>query len=158
MGESTTAAGGFAVPEEMSSQLIRLVETYGVAPSVMQNVPMASDTLLVPKRLTGVTAAWIGENSEITTSDPTGTQVQLVAKKLASGTRVARELLLDSVIAVADWLVQEHSLALAKKTDEAAFNGDGTSTFRRHPGYHDQDQRRQSHCWRGCGRSWQQQL
>ena len=35
MGESTTAAGGFAVPEEMSSQLIRLVETYGVAPSVM---------------------------------------------------------------------------------------------------------------------------
>jgi hypothetical protein len=33
------------------------------------------------------------------------------------------------VIAVADWLVQEHSLALAKKTDEAAFNGDGTSTF-----------------------------
>jgi HK97 family phage major capsid protein len=129
MGESTTAAGGFAVPEEMSSQLIRLVETYGVAPSVMQNVPMASDTLLVPKRLTGVTANWIGENSEITTSDPTGTQVQLVAKKLASGTRVARELLLDSVIAVADWLVQEHGLALAKKTDEAAFNGDGTSTY-----------------------------
>jgi HK97 family phage major capsid protein len=129
MGESTTAAGGFAVPEEMSSQLIRLVETYGVAPSVMQAVPMASDTLLVPKRLTGVTAAWIGENSEISTSDPTGTQVQLVAKKLASGTRVARELLLDSVIAVADWLVQEHGLALAKKTDEAAFNGDGTSTY-----------------------------
>jgi hypothetical protein len=52
-----------------------------------------------------------------------------MAKKLASGTRVARELLLDSVIAVADWLVQEHSLALAKKTDEAAFNGDGTSTY-----------------------------
>jgi Predicted phage phi-C31 gp36 major capsid-like protein len=82
MGESTTAAGGFAVPEEMSSELIRLVETFGVAPSVMQNVPMASDTLLVPKRLTGVTATWIGENSEISTSDPTGTQVQLVAKSL----------------------------------------------------------------------------
>jgi HK97 family phage major capsid protein len=65
----------------MSSQLIRLVETYGVAPSVMQAVPMASDTLLVPKRLTGVTAAWIGENSEISTSDPTGTQVQLDCKK-----------------------------------------------------------------------------
>jgi HK97 family phage major capsid protein len=129
MGESTNVAGGFAVPEEMSSQLIRLVETYGVAPSVMQSVPMASDTLLVPKRLTGVTANWVGENSEITTSDPTGTQVQLVAKKLASGTRVARELLADSLISVADWLVQEHSLALAKKTDEAAFNGDGTSTY-----------------------------
>jgi HK97 family phage major capsid protein len=129
MGESTMGAGGFAVPEEMSSAIIRNVEAYGVAPSAMQNVPMSSDTLLVPKRLTGVTGYWVGENSEIATSDPTGTQVQLVAKKIASGTRVARELLADSLISVADWLVQEHSLALAKKTDEAAFNGDGTSTY-----------------------------
>jgi HK97 family phage major capsid protein len=129
MGEGTMAAGGFAVPEEMSSQVVRLVETYGVAPSVMQNITMASDTLLVPKRLTGVTGYWIGENSELTTSDPTGTQVQLVAKKLACGTRVANELLSDSVISIADWLVQEFSLELAKKIDEAAFNGTGTSSF-----------------------------
>jgi HK97 family phage major capsid protein len=123
------SAGGFAVPEEMSAAIIRNVEQYGVAPSAMQNVPMSSDTLLVPKRLTGVTGYWVGENSEITTSDPTGTQVQLVAKKLACGTRVANELLADSIVSVADWLVQEFSLELAKKTDEAAFNGDGTSTY-----------------------------
>jgi HK97 family phage major capsid protein len=129
MGESTMGAGGFAVPEEMSAAIIRNVETYGVAPSAMQNVPMSSDTLLVPKRLTGVTGYWVGESSEITTSDPTGTQVQLVAKKLACGTRVANELLADSIVSVADWLVQEFSLELAKKGDEAAFNGDGTSTY-----------------------------
>jgi len=129
MGESTMAAGGFAVPEEMSAAIIRNVETYGVAPSAMQNVPMSSDTLLVPKRLTGVTGYWVGESSEITTSDPTGTQVQLIAKKLAVGTRVANELLADSIVSVADWLVQEFGLELAKKTDEAAFNGDGTSTY-----------------------------
>lgn len=129
MGESTMAAGGFAVPEEMSSAIIRNVESYGVAPGAMQNVPMNSDTLLVPKRLTGVTGYWVGESSEITTSDPSGTQVQLVAKKLAVGTRVANELLADSVISIADWLVQEFSLELAKKGDEAAFNGDGTSTY-----------------------------
>jgi HK97 family phage major capsid protein len=129
MGESTMAAGGFAVPEEMSAAIIRNVEQYGVAPSAMQNVPMSSDTLLVPKRLTGVTGYWVGESSEITTSDPTGTQVQLIAKKLAVGTRVANELLADSIVSVADWLVQEFGLELAKKTDEAAFNGDGTSTY-----------------------------
>lgn len=129
MGESTMAAGGFAVPEVMSSAIIRNVEAYGVAPSAMQNVPMNSDTLLVPKRLTGVTGYWVGESSEINTSDPTGTQVQLIAKKLACGTRVANELLADSVISIADWLVQEFSLELAKKGDEAAFLGDGTSTY-----------------------------
>ena len=129
MGESTMGAGGFAVPEEMSAAIIRNVEAYGVAPSAMQNVPMSSDTLLVPKRLTGVTAYWVGESSEITTSDPTGTQVQLVAKKLACGTRVSNELLSDSIVAVADWLVQEMSLSLAKSGDEAAFLGDGTSSY-----------------------------
>jgi len=129
MGESTMAAGGFVVPEEMSAAIIRNVEQYGVAPSAMQNVPMSSDTLLVPKRLTGVTGYWVGESSEITTSDPTGTQVQMIAKKLACGTRVANELLADSIVSVADWLVQEFGLELAKKTDEAAFNGDGTSTY-----------------------------
>jgi HK97 family phage major capsid protein len=127
MGEATMSAGGFAVPEEMANQVIRLVETYGVAPSAMQQANMASDTILFPKRLTGVTAYWIGENSELTTSDPTGTQVSLVAKKLGCGTRVANELLADSVISVADWLVSEFSLELSKKVDEAAFNGDGTS-------------------------------
>jgi len=96
----------------------------------MQQVPMSSDTLLVPKRLTGVTGYWVGESSEITTSDPTGTQVQLVAKKLACGTRVANELLADSIVSVADWLVQEFSLELAKKIDEALLgDGDGTSTY-----------------------------
>jgi HK97 family phage major capsid protein len=130
MGESTMAGGGFAVPEEMSSAIIRNVEQYGVAPSAMQQVPMSSDTLLVPKRLTGVTGYWVGESSEITTSDPTGTQVQLVAKKLACGTRVANELLADSIVSVADWLVQEFSLELAKKIDEALLgDGDGTSTY-----------------------------
>lgn len=129
MGENVNANGGFAVPEVFSDAIIRNVETYGVAPSVMQNATMTSDTILFPKRLTGVTANWIGENVEITTSNPTGTQVQLVAKKLAVGTRVSNELLTDSVISIADWLVQEFSLELAKRIDEAVFNGDGTSSY-----------------------------
>jgi HK97 family phage major capsid protein len=129
MGEATNPLGGFAVPEEFSAAIIRNVESFGVAPSVMQNATMASDTILFPKRLTGVTANWIGENVEIATSDPTGTQVQLVAKKLAVGTRVSNELLSDSVISIADWLVQEFSLELAKRIDEAVFNGTAVSSF-----------------------------
>jgi HK97 family phage major capsid protein len=129
MGEATNVGGGFAVPEEFSAAVIRNVETFGVAPGVMQNATMTSDTILFPKRLTGVTANWIGENVEISTSDPTGTQVQLVAKKLAVGTRVSNELLSDSVISIADWLVQEFSLELAKRIDDSVFNGTGASAY-----------------------------
>jgi len=128
MGGQVNSLGGVLVPEEFSNTLIRLVEQYGIASGIAQNITMSSDTLLVPRRLTGVTGYWIGENTTITTSDPTATMVQLVAKKLAAATRVSNELLQDNAISVADWLAQEFSLEISKRIDEAFFNGTGAGT------------------------------
>lgn len=129
MGESSQAAGGVLVPEIFSGQVIRLVDEYSVWPSAMQNVPMGSDVVIATKRLTGVTANWTAENSEISTSDPTATDVRLVAKKLTVGTKVSNELLADSAISVGDWIVAEFATAIADKLDQAAVNGDGTSSY-----------------------------
>jgi len=115
--------------EDFSNTLIRLVEKFGVAMNLAQRVTMSSDTLLVPRRLTGVTGYWIGENTTITTSDPTATMVQLVAKKLAAATRVSNELLADNAISVSQWLVQEYGTTISAAIDDAFFNGDGTSTY-----------------------------
>jgi len=128
MGGQVNSLGGVLVPEEFSNTLIRLVEQYGIASGIAQNITMSSDTLLVPRRLTGVTGYWIGENTTITTSDPTATMVQLVAKKLAAATRVSNELLQDNAISVADWLAQEFGLEISKRIDEAFFNGTGAGT------------------------------
>ena len=130
MVEATNSSGGFTMVDEFSTNLIRLVETYGVAARVLQREAMSTDTKLVPKRLTGVTAYWLGENTEITTSDPSGSMVQLVAKKLGVGTKVSNEVLNDAnAVNVADWLLQEFATAVAYAQDAAAFNGDGTSTY-----------------------------
>jgi HK97 family phage major capsid protein len=129
MGGQVNSLGGNLVFEDFSNTIIRLVEQFGVAMNVFQNVTMSSDTLLVPKRLTGVTSYWLGENSTITTSDPTATMVQLVAKKLACATKVSNELLADNAISVASWLAQEYATSLSAAIDDAAFNGDGTSTY-----------------------------
>jgi len=129
MGGQVNSLGGNLVFEDFSNTIIRLVEKYGVAMNVFQNVTMSSDTLLVPRRLTGVTSYWLGENSTITTSDPTATMVQLVAKKLACATKVSNELLADNAISVASWLAQEYATSLSAAIDDAAFNGDGTSTY-----------------------------
>jgi HK97 family phage major capsid protein len=129
MGGQVNSLGGVLVPEEFSNTLIRLVEQFGIASTIAQNITMSSDTLLVPRRLTGVTGYWIGENTTITTSDPTATMVQLVSKKLAAATRVSNELLQDNAISVADWLAQEFSLEIAKRTDEAFFVGTGTNSY-----------------------------
>ena len=127
MGGQVNSLGGVLVFEEFSDTIIRLVETFGVAPTAFQNVTMASDTLLVPRRLSGVTGYWIGENTTIQTSDPTATMVQLVAKKLAVATKVSNELLADNSISVAQWLAQEYATEMASRIDDAAFNGTGTS-------------------------------
>ena len=128
--ESTNSSGGFTMVDEFSTNLIRLVETYGVAARVLQREAMSTDTKLVPKRLTGVTAYWLGENTEITTSDPSGSMVQLVAKKLGVGTKVSNEVLNDSnAVNVAEWLLQEFATAVAYSQDAAAFNGDGSSSY-----------------------------
>ena len=129
MSESNNSAGGALVPDVMVAQLIRLVDTYSVWASNMQQVPMGSDTVIFPKRVSGVTANWIGENSEIPTSDPAVNQVQLVASKLTVGTKVSNEVLADSAIALGDFITEEFATAISAKLEAAAVNGDGTSNF-----------------------------
>jgi|688.fasta_scaffold66932_3 HK97 family phage major capsid protein len=126
MGGQVNSLGGSLVFEDFSNSLIRLVETFGVSMNLAQRVTMSSDTLLVPKRLSGVTGYWLGENTTITTSDPTATMVQMVLKKLAAATRVSNELLADNAISVAQWLVQEYATTISGTLDDAFFNGDGT--------------------------------
>lgn len=133
MVEGVNSLGGFATPDELSQAIIRNVETYGVAPTALQNFAMSSDTLSIPKRLSGVTGAWLGEGSEFSYSDMTGTQVQLVAQKFGVATKVSNELWADG-IGIADLIASEHSLAVAKALDEAVFTGTGTSAFGGHHG------------------------
>ena len=128
LGESVNSAGGVFVPEIASGQVVRLVEEFSVWPAAMQLVQMPSDTVTAVKRLTGVTANWTGESSEITTSDPSATDIRLVAKKLTVGTRVSNELLADAA-AVGDWVIAEFATAIGEKLDQAAVNGDGTNTY-----------------------------
>jgi HK97 family phage major capsid protein len=111
-----------------NGQVVRLVEEFSVWPAAMQNVVMPSDTVTAVKRLTGVSATWSAENAEIATSDPSATDIRLVAKKLTVSTRVSNELLADAA-AVGDWVIAEFATAIGEKLDQAAVNGDGTNTY-----------------------------
>lgn len=129
LGGQVNTLGGTLVFQDFSNTIIRLVEQFGVSMNLAQRVTTQSDTLLVPRRLSGVTGYWIGENTTITTSDPTATMVQLVLKKLAAATRVSNELLADNAISVAQWLVQEYGTTIGSTLDDAFFNGTGSSAF-----------------------------
>jgi HK97 family phage major capsid protein len=129
MGGSSANNGGAFVDDVLSQTLIRNVEEKNEVYNEMQRFPMTSDTLLVPKRTGGFTGNWIAENAEITTSDATASQVQLVAAKYAVGVKVANELLADSVIDLSEMVVQEFTTAYTAALTEAVVNGDGSSSY-----------------------------
>lgn len=128
MGEGNNASGGALVPDEFANRVIRLVESYGTLPPACENVSMTRDTLVIPKRLTGTTAYFVGEGSAVTESEPTYGNVSLVAKKLAVGCRMSTELVEDSqgVVGLADAVATEFAQSLAYKIDLCGWLGDGT--------------------------------
>ena len=124
-----TTGGHFLVPVEFSSDLIVLRERYGVARQILQRKQMNSDTLHTPKRASGLTAYFVGENAAATESNMTWQDILLVAKDLVCLARMSNQLSADAAIAVGDELAGEISYAFANKADDCAVNGDGTSTY-----------------------------
>jgi HK97 family phage major capsid protein len=117
--------GGVLTNDELSSEIIRLVEEFGAFPANARNVTMNSDTLLIARRTGGLSARPIGENAAPTSSDVTFDNVQLVAKLWGVDNRVPMSLIEDSVIDLADAMAVEVAQAYAEAFDNAGFIGTG---------------------------------
>ena len=130
LGENSNSAGGVLVPEEFAARVIRLVENYGTfAASGVEKVTMNRDTMIIPKRVTGTTAYFVGEGTAVQESEPSYANVQLIAKKLAVGTRMSTEVVEDALISLADAVATEFATSLAYKIDLCGWSGDGTSAY-----------------------------
>lgn len=128
-GEGVNAAGGVLVPIEFEQAIIDLREEFGIFRNYTKMYPMGSDSMSIPRRASGLTAYWTGENTAITESQKGWDQVMLVAKKLACLTRYSTELDEDAVINIADDLASEIAYAFAQAEDNAGWNGDGSSAY-----------------------------
>lgn len=122
-GSTGATTGSAFVPDILSSTVLRLVDQYSAFANNAMSVQMPSDVVLFPKRTGGSTAYWIAENTAITASDPTSTQVTLTAKKVSGAVVVASELLADSIVSISDWLAAELALTLSNAVETVAFNG-----------------------------------
>lgn len=129
MSTSWASKGGAMVPDEMASAIISLVAEYGVIRAHARVWPMSSDTLSIPRRRSGVTGYYVAQNNQITASDMGLDQINLVARKFAARILMSTELGEDSAIDIAALLAEECAREFARAEDEAAFNGDGTSTY-----------------------------
>lgn len=129
MREGSNNLGGFLVPAEVEQSIIDLREEYGVFRRESFVSPMAGDTKLQPRRKSGLTAHFVGENQEGTESEKQWDQVDLVAKKAMVLARFSVELNEDAIISMGDDLTGEIAYAFSDKEDACGFVGDGTSTY-----------------------------
>ena len=131
MSGNSLAAGGALIPVEMENAIIDLRDAYGVARRLARVRPMATDSLNIPRRESGLTAYFFGDDdgTGLTASDKGWGNVQLNAKKLGVLSRVSRDLIEDAVINVVDDLSMEMGYAFAVKEDQCWLDGDGTSTY-----------------------------
>lgn len=128
MVEGTDASGGYLVPAITKAEILKLIETYGQARSTFRVIPMGStDTLNIPKKVTGTSASVVAEGSAITAHKPTLGIVTLAAKKLGDIIVFSNQLLADANVSVYQYLIELMSMAVAKAEDSEFFAGDGTN-------------------------------
>ena len=128
LNEAVNSQGGLFVQDEILNEIIVLTEEYGAYPANARNVQMKSDTLIIPRRVGGLKAYFVGENSAITDSDASWDRVQLVAKKVAVANRMSSEILEDtsSILNLSDYIVGEVARSLAELIDTVGFVGNGS--------------------------------
>lgn len=118
-------AGGYLAPVEQSAEVIeQLRDTAKVLP-LCRTIPMNSDTLTIPRQSGGATAYWVGENSTITDSQETLSQITLVARKLAARVLIPNELIADSDPDVEAFVREDISRVLALEVDRVILEGSG---------------------------------
>ena len=128
-GGGDVSGAGIFVPDEFSTDIIRLVEQFGVIRRLVPAQLMTSETKTTPRRIGGLTAFAVGQNTAGTESDAKWNEVKLVAKKWMVLTRMSNELSEDSVVNIANELIREIALAFAYTEDLSGFTGTGTSAF-----------------------------
>lgn len=119
----------FFLPPEISNDLIDLRLQYGVIRNLFRNEPMMSASKRVPRITSGMSAYWGGESVAATESNAQFAEIELRAKKLTALTRLSDEIVADASIALGDFLASDVARAFAYAEDNAALNGDGTSTY-----------------------------
>lgn len=126
MSESIGAAGGFVVPETLSSQIIDLARKKSrCIEAGASTVTMDNPTLKVPMLAEDLEGQWHGEGELIADDQPAFSMVQLQSKTYASMTLVSRELFEDTASTVTDAVRTSASASMALGFDYAGLYGDG---------------------------------
>ena len=127
LAASDFEGGGAIVPDEYVAEVIELLRAKTVVRSLgARPMPMNSGSLTMPFLSSGSSAAYVGENNNISKSEPEFGQLQLSAKKLAGLVPISNDLLRDSSPNVDNIVRDDMVQTLGLREDLAFIRDDGT--------------------------------
>ena len=118
---------GFLLPDDFASEIIELLRSATIVRGAGARVlPMPTGQLTIRRQDAPSTATYVGEATNITSSEPSGGQIVLTAKKLAAVVPISNDLLNFASGPTADEFVRDDLVqVLAIREDQAFLRDDG---------------------------------
>lgn len=131
LSENSDVDGGFLVPEELKAEIL----SYAIEESIIRPratvINMTRDKVAWPvldqssSNLAGVSISWGDESTAFSSTSPTFKKIQLNANKMLGYSLVPNEILDDSVVNLANFLVGWFGKAMAYEEDYRFLRGTG---------------------------------
>lgn len=123
LNEGTAADGGYLVPEEFESEVIRFINENSVIRQVATVLPMNTDVKRLNALTGDVTVYTPAEQGVITATTPTFAEPVLTALKYAGLANMTEELIEDSEVAIISLMAERFGKAIMKKEQNNFVNG-----------------------------------
>lgn len=124
--EGTDSEGGYLVPEELRSEVFRILPDFSVMRRIARIIPMSTDTLKLNTLTARPVAYWTAEYESKSTSSAEFGQVTLSPNDLVCLLPVSEQLLADANINMVQFITELFAEATAIAEDKAFFTGSGT--------------------------------
>ncbi|MEM9414549.1 MAG: phage major capsid protein [Planctomycetota bacterium] len=129
LGTGDEYSGGAAVPMEFAVRVKRLIESFGVFSRNAFYMPMSSGETTFLKQVGEVVVFLLEEGIKGEESDISFKRVKLTAKEWGTLSFYPVNLDEDAVVVIGELVARSIAFSFARKTDDIAFNGDGSATY-----------------------------
>lgn len=124
--EGTDSEGGYLVPEELRTEVFRVLPDMSVMRRLAMVIPMSTDTLKLNSLSARPVAYWTAEYASKSTTSAEFSQVSLSPNDLVCLLPVSEQLLADANINLVQFIITLFAEAIAEAEDRAFFTGSGT--------------------------------
>jgi len=128
--------GGFVVPEEMDTEITRVLGTVSAMRRLARVIPVGSATYKKLHNAGGTSSGWVGEEETRTeTNTPVLKQLDFPTMELYANPAATQSMLDDAVFNTETWLAEEVGIEFSEQEGTAFITGNGVNKPRGILGY-----------------------